>query len=125
MQHGYSQYNFSKAGAWLANNVKEPGGRAFLVIYKDGKTIYSNAANDMTARKKSMAKLMANRQGKNADELLQDFTASGKERIASCGKWLIAALVMTFVDEGKLSLEDTIGKFLPVMCANGKGQIKI
>jgi CubicO group peptidase (beta-lactamase class C family) len=32
---------------------------------------------------------------------------------------------MTFVDEGKLNLEDTIGKYLPVMSQHGKGDIKI
>jgi CubicO group peptidase (beta-lactamase class C family) len=34
-------------------------------------------------------------------------------------------LVMTFVDEGKLALTDTIGKFLPVMTQHGKGRITI
>jgi CubicO group peptidase (beta-lactamase class C family) len=32
---------------------------------------------------------------------------------------------MTFVDEGKISLEDSIGKFLPIFTKYGKGQIKI
>ena len=32
---------------------------------------------------------------------------------------------MTFVDEGKLNLDDSIGKYLPVMTANGKGNIRI
>lgn len=32
---------------------------------------------------------------------------------------------MTFVDEGKLKLSDTIGRFLPVMSRNGKGSITI
>ena len=45
--------------------------------------------------------------------------------IASCSKWLSAALVMSFVDEGKLSLEDTIGKFLPIFSRYGKGSIKL
>ena len=45
--------------------------------------------------------------------------------IASCSKWLSAALVMTFVDEGKLNLNDTIGKFLPVMTDHQKGNITI
>lgn len=125
LQYGFSQYNFNKVDAWLANNVKELGGRAVLVIYKDGKLAYSNAENEMTARQKRTGKFIARRQGKDADELLQDFTAESKERIASCSKWLSAALVMTFVDEGKLSLEDTIGKFLPVMSAGLKGHIKI
>ena len=34
-------------------------------------------------------------------------------------------MVMTFVGEGKLSLENTIGRFLPVMTANGQCEIKI
>lgn len=33
--------------------------------------------------------------------------------IASCSKWLTAALVMQFVDEGKISLDDKIIKWLP------------
>jgi CubicO group peptidase (beta-lactamase class C family) len=32
---------------------------------------------------------------------------------------------MTFVDEGKLKLTDTVGKFLPVLSKNGKGKITI
>ncbi|MCS6808042.1 MAG: serine hydrolase domain-containing protein [Bacteroidota bacterium] len=32
--------------------------------------------------------------------------------IASASKWLSAALLMTFVDEGKVSLSDSIGKYL-------------
>ena len=32
---------------------------------------------------------------------------------------------MTFVEEGKFSLEDTIGTYLPIMSQNGKGNIKI
>ena len=34
--------------------------------------------------------------------------------IASCSKWLTAALVMQFVDEGKISLDDPIVNYLPV-----------
>src|SRR6188474_591476 len=34
--------------------------------------------------------------------------------IASCSKWLTAALVMQFVDEGKISLDDPLVKYLPV-----------
>ena len=63
--------------------------------------------------------------GMTSDEILQDFTSTTRERIASCSKWLSAALIMTFVDEGKLSLNDSVGKFLPVMTANGKGNIRI
>ena len=125
LQVSYSQYNFNKVDDWLINNLKEIGGRAVLVIYKDGKLIYSKAENELSGRQKRIGKFIAKRQGKDADEMMQDFTISTRERIASCSKWLSAALVMTFVDEGKLNLEDTVGKFLPIMTANGKGNIKI
>jgi CubicO group peptidase (beta-lactamase class C family) len=119
------RYDFSKADEWLNEHLNELGGRAVLVIYKDGKLVYSNAKNDLSRRQKAVGKFIAKRQGKDADDALQDFTATTRERIASCSKWLSAALVMTFIDDGSLKLEDTIGKFLPVMTANGKGNISI
>ena len=64
-------------------------------------------------------KKVAEKQGKEAN--LQDYSTSTRQAIASCSKWLSAALVMTFVDEGKLNLTDTAGKFLPVLSQNGKG----
>lgn len=45
--------------------------------------------------------------------------------IASCSKWISAAVLMSLVDEGKIKLTDTIGKFLPVYTAYGKGNITI
>jgi CubicO group peptidase (beta-lactamase class C family) len=125
LQAGFSQYNFSKLDAWLANNVNELGGRAVFVIYKDGKIVYSHAENELSARQKRVGKFIAKRQGKDADATLKDFDNASRQRIASSSKWLSAALVMTFADEGALQLEDTIGKFLPVMSAHGKGHITI
>jgi CubicO group peptidase (beta-lactamase class C family) len=134
LQFSFAQHNFSKVDDWLAGNVKELGGRAVLVIYKDarpndssgrGKLVYSNAENELSRKQKRRGKFIAKVKGKNADKMLQDFNTNTKERIASCSKWLSAALVMTFIDEGKLHLTDTIGKFLPIMAANGKGSIQI
>ena len=42
-----------------------------------------------------------------------DFNAKTQAPIASCSKWLTAALVMQFVDEGKLSLDDKVVKYIP------------
>jgi len=56
---------------------------------------------------------------------LGSFTRDTPEMIASCSKWLTAALVATFIDEGKISPEDTIGKYLPVFSRFGKGNITI
>ena len=125
LQTGFAQYDFTKVDVWLNDNLKAIGGRAVMVIYKDGKLVYSKSQNDMSGRQKMITKFIAKKQGKDAAEMMQDFTAQTKERIASCSKWLSAAIVMSFVDEGKLSLDDSIGKFLPIMTANGKGNIKI
>ena len=118
-----AQNNFAKIDSWLANNVKTLGGRTYLLIYKDGKIIYSRGENELNVRQKMMNKVIARKQGKTAD--LEDYTADTRVQIASCSKWLSAALVMTFVDEGKLKLTDTIGKYLPVLAASGKGKITI
>jgi CubicO group peptidase (beta-lactamase class C family) len=45
--------------------------------------------------------------------------------IASCSKWLTAALVMQLVDEGKLSLDDKVTKYLPEFERYNKNYITI
>jgi len=67
----------------------------------------------MTGRQKIIGKIIARRRGKKPN--FDDFSITTRQPIASCSKWLSAALVMTFVDEGKLNLTDTVGKFLPVL----------
>ncbi len=121
----FAQNDSGKVDKWLADNVKDLGGRAVIVVWKDGKIVYNHAENNLTDRKKMVAKFLAKRQGLNADAATQNFTSTTRERIASCSKWLSAALVMTFVDEGTLSLDDTVGKYLPIMTQNGKGNITI
>ena len=54
-----------------------------------------------------------------------DFNSKTQAPIASCSKWLTAALVMTFADEGKLSLDDKITKWLPEFEKYGKNYITI
>ena len=122
-QLSYSQYNFDKVEDWMEEHLKDLGGRAVLMVYKDGKIVYENNENHLSSRQKKIGKFIAKRKGVEINQ--DDFTPDTKVRIASCSKWLTAALVMTFVDEGKLRLEDTIGKFLPVMSEYGKGHIKI
>jgi CubicO group peptidase (beta-lactamase class C family) len=115
--------DFSKVDAWLKDHTTEMGGRSYLMIYKDGKIVYSKGVNEMNGRQKALAHIVARRGGKDANT--EDFTSTTKQPIASCSKWLSAALVMTFIDEGQLKLTDTVGKYLPVLTANGKGNITI
>ena len=45
--------------------------------------------------------------------------------IGSTSKWLTAALVMTFVEQGKLSLDDKVSTYLPIFKTYGKAFITI
>lgn len=125
LQSGIAQSDFNKVDVWLKDNVQDLGGRAVLVVYKDGKIVYDHAENNLTNKQRAISKFIARRKGINPENIMQDFSSNTRERIASSSKWLSAALVMTFIDEGRLSLDDTIGKFLPVLSAHGKGNIKI
>jgi CubicO group peptidase (beta-lactamase class C family) len=119
----FGQANFTPIDNWLAGNVSKMGGRAILVIYKDGQIIYNHAENELSRRQKLVSRFIARRQGKTANT--DDYTSGTRQMIASCSKWYSAALVMSFVDEGRLALTDTVGKFLPVLSAHGKGNITI
>jgi CubicO group peptidase (beta-lactamase class C family) len=120
---GYTQSAFSTLDKWMEDNTKSMGGRAILVIYKDGQIIYNKSVNDMNHRQKSLNKYVAGKQGSEAD--LNEYSLVSRQLVASCSKWLSAALVMTYVDEGKISLNDTVGKYLPVLSMHGKGKITI
>lgn len=96
---GKSQYNFSEVDKLLAANQKVLGNNLVALIYKDGKIVYQKE--------------------------MGDFTIKSKAPVASCSKWLTAALVMTFVDEGKLSLDDKVSRYLPIFETYGKSYITI
>ena len=120
-----AQYNFNEAKKWQEHNTPELGGRSTLMIYKDGKIIFTNFENELSRKQKIKGKFIARKLGKDKNELIADFDKNTKIAIASCSKWLSAALVMTYVDEGKLKLTDTVGEFLPVLSKAGKGNITI
>jgi CubicO group peptidase (beta-lactamase class C family) len=50
-----------------------------------------------------------------------NFSPDTEVLIASSGKWLAAAVIMSLVDEGKLSLDDTASKWLPELRNDPKG----
>lgn len=95
----FAQYNFTKVDLALEQAQRTLGKNMVVLVYKDGKIIY----------KKESGK----------------FTEQTQEPIASCSKWLTAALVMTFIDEGKLSLDDKVSSYLPSFKIAGKNTITI
>jgi CubicO group peptidase (beta-lactamase class C family) len=54
-----------------------------------------------------------------------DYTPDSVVLIASAGKWLAAAMIMSLVDEGKLSLDDPASKWLPEFKNDPKGKATI
>jgi len=119
----FAQKDFSSLDQWMQENIHVLGGRAILVIYQDGKMVYSKSVSDMNGRQRALVKYVAKKQGLDAD--LAPFTEQSRLLIASCSKWLSAALVMSFVEEGRIRLSDTVGLYLPVLSLHGKGNITL
>jgi CubicO group peptidase (beta-lactamase class C family) len=116
-----AQTSIAKLDHWMDENTRDMGGRALLVIYKDGKIVYNKSVQDMTRRQKTVTKYVDKKLGSETN--LDAYTLNSQVMVASSSKWYSAALVMTFVDEGKLRLDDTVGTWLPVLSAHGKGSI--
>ncbi len=99
LQVSQAQYNFTGLDQLIDASKKDLGGGAMVLLYKDGKVVYQKAVGE--------------------------FTAKTQAPIASCSKWLTAALVMSFVDQGKLSLDDKVAKYIPLFAKYSKGYITI
>jgi len=98
-QFCFAQYNFKDVEWLLLKPEKDIGKNAVVLVLKDGKQIY----------KKEIGEMKLNEQ----------------VPIASCSKWLTAAMVMILVDEGKLSLDDKVCQYLPIFKEYGKAYITI
>lgn len=98
-QSAFAQYDFTELNKQIDNHSKELGGNVVALIYKDNKVIY--------------------------EKKVGDFDKRSVIPIASCSKWLTAALVMELVDEGKISLDDKVSKYIPIFTTYGKSYITI
>lgn len=94
-----AQFNFQGLETAIASANKELGKEFVILVYKDGKIIFSKSAGE--------------------------FTPKTQAPIASSSKWLTAALIMALVDDGKISLDDKISKHLPIFTKYSKGFITI
>src|ERR1700753_1612924 len=97
--HSLAQSNFDAVDQLLKQNQKAIGNYVMLVV-KDGKVLYQ----------------------KNSS---QDFTAKNPAPLFGAGNWMTAALVITFVDEGKLSLDDKVTQYVPLFGKYMKGYVTI
>lgn len=98
-QSTFSQYNLGALDDYFQRNQKALGGEVAALIYKDGKIIYQKT--------------------------MGEFNAKTQVPIGMAGNWLTAALVMIFVDQGKLSLDDPVSKYLPEFEKYNKNYVTI
>ena len=94
-----AQYNWNDLDAELEAKQKLLGNNVVAMVWKGDSIVY----------KKEMG----------------DFNAKTVAPVASCSKWFTAALVMQFADEGKLSLDDKVVKYIPEFGNYFKGYITI
>ena len=94
-----SQHNFADLTDRLQRSQKLLGNNAVVLVFKDS-LIYKK-------------------------EMGEDFTAKTAAPIANAGQWLAAATIMTFVDQGKLKLDDPVSKYLPIFTKYAKSYLTI
>jgi len=99
LQAGWSQYNWSELDKQLTDKQQVLGNNVAVLIWRGDSLVF----------KKEMG----------------GFTSKTVVPIASCSKWLTAALVLKMVDEGKLSLDDKVAKYLPIFESYNKNYITI
>ena len=80
--------NFKELEQLMLNNQRSLGEDQVLLIYKEGKILYQKT--------------------------LGTFKPTMPAKIGESSQWLTAALVMMLVEEGKISLDDNVGKYLPI-----------
>jgi len=72
-QFRFSQYNFQKAGDWVRSSLDKLGGRAVLVIVKDGKIVCNHSENNLSPKQKMALKFIARRNHKDENQAVRTF----------------------------------------------------
>ena len=98
-QSAFSQYNFTVLNKKLESHSKELGDNIVALLYKDNKVIF--------------------------EKKIGEFDKRTTIPIASCSKWLTTAMIMTLVDEGKISLDDKVSNYIPLFATYRKSYITI
>lgn len=91
--------DFTGLDATLEQHKKIFGGKMAIVVWKDT-TLYAKAVGE-------------------------DMTVNTQVPVGCASAWMAAALVMTFVDQGKISLDDPVAKYLPIYEKYAKGYLTI
>lgn len=94
-----AQPNFSGVETIIKQNQKAISNDITVIVYKDGKNIYVREN--------------------------PEFRLKNPAPVYQSSRWFTAAVVMVLVDEGKLSLDDPVSKYLPIFDKYFKGYITV
>ncbi len=89
------QYDFTPLDRLLQDSARSAGGTLggiAVVLIKDGQILYSRGFGGT---------------------IFNPYTPQRVVPIASATKWLSAAVIMSLVDEGRLRLDDSVGRYIP------------
>jgi CubicO group peptidase (beta-lactamase class C family) len=89
--------------AFLSANQKLFGNDVIALAYKNGKVVYK----------------------KEIEKEIGDFNGRVQVPAGVASQWLVAATVMAYVDEGKISLDDKVSKYIPIFAKYMKTYITI
>jgi CubicO group peptidase (beta-lactamase class C family) len=89
--------------AFLTGNQKLFGNDVIAFAYKDGKIVYK----------------------KEIEKEIGDFNGRVQVPAGVASQWLVAATIMAYVDEGKISLDDKVSKYIPIFAKYMKTYITI
>ena len=98
LQSTQAQNDFTQLNAILKKNEKTFGKEYVVVVNKEGKNIFLKES--------------------------EEFKLKIPAPIGNSSKWLTVALVMIFVDEKKINLDDQVSKYLPIFEKYMKGFIQ-
>jgi CubicO group peptidase (beta-lactamase class C family) len=89
--------------AFLSTNQKLFGTDVIAMAYKDGKIVYK----------------------KELEKEVGDFNGRVQVPAGVASQWLVAATVMAYVDDGKISLDDKVSRYIPIFAKYMKTYITI
>jgi CubicO group peptidase (beta-lactamase class C family) len=89
--------------AFLTSNQKLFGSDVIAYAFKDGKIVYK----------------------KEIEKEIGDFNGRVQVPAGVASQWLVAATIMAYVDEGKISLDDKVSKYIPIFAKYMKTYITI
>ena len=114
-----------------ANCLKFSSIMVFMLLLQAGQAQKLSELDEVAAQKQKLAKTDVVLMVANKDTIIYTKDSKifsglrGQAPVGAISEWLTAALVMTLVDEGKISLDDKVSRYIPIFGTYAKNYITI